>query len=135
MTVDFHTCESDLCATFDIQMTRLTRSTLRFAFDVEVRHGSKFLTNRRVFTMSDAGAPDGIKCDMAGNVYSGCGDGVHVWSPGGVLIGKVVVPGGIANFCFGKSGELFLLNETRFWVVKIAKHVKGALLAGMGLDV
>lgn len=106
----------------------------RFAFDVEVRHGSKFLTNRRVFSMADTGVPDGIKCDRIGNIFSGCGDGVSVWSAGGVLLGKVIVPGGVANFCFGRPGELFLLNETKFWVANIAADVKGALLAGMGVD-
>jgi len=36
------------------------------------------LENRRVFAHCDKGFPDGIKCDTYGNVYSGCGDGVHV---------------------------------------------------------
>jgi len=98
------------------------------------RHGGQFLANRRVFACADTGIPDGIKCDTAGNVYSGCGDGLNVWSPGGTLIGKVLVPGGVANFCFGRSGEIFLLNEKKFWVLKVAQHVKGALLEGMGID-
>ncbi|CAD0096595.1 unnamed protein product [Aureobasidium mustum] len=84
--------------------------------------------------MADTGIPDGIKCDTVGNVYSGCGDGLNVWNAGGTLIGKVLVPGGVANFCFGRSGELFLLNETKFWVANIAPSVKGALLEGMGID-
>lgn len=85
--------------------------------------------------MADTGIPDGIKCDLAGNVYSGCGDGVNVWSPGGILIGKIVIPGGVANFCFARNGELVLLNETRVWVVKVSKGVQGALLKGMGIEV
>ena len=85
--------------------------------------------------MVDTGAPDGIKCDIEGRVYSGCGDGVNIWLPDGTLIGKVIVPGGVANFCFGRSGEMFLLNETKFWVAKIASDVKGALLEGMGVSV
>lgn len=48
------------------------------------------------------GVPDGIKCDIDGNVYSGCGDGINVWSRGGVLLGTTVVEGGVANFCFGR---------------------------------
>lgn len=81
------------------------------------------------------GIPDGIKCDLEGNVYSGCGDGVHVWTPGGNLIGKIKIPCGVANFCFGRRGELFLLNEKRFWVVNISQGVQGALLANMKIDV
>lgn len=87
-----------------------------------------------MFAGADTGVPDGIKCDTAGNVYSGCGDGLNVWNPAGSLLGKVLVPGGIANFCFGRSGELFLLNETKFWVLRVAPHVKGALLEGMSID-
>lgn len=78
-----------------------------------------------MFAMADCGVPDGIKCDLAGHVYSGCGDGVNVWNAGGTLIGKIIVPGGVANFCFGRSGEIFLLNETRLWQVEVAAGVKG----------
>jgi gluconolactonase len=98
----------------------------RYAYDIEERCQSKFLTNRRVFTMADVGVPDGLSCDTAGNVYAACGDGLSVWSPGGVLLGKVLIPGGLANFCFGKEGELFLLNGKKFWVLKVAHTVKGA---------
>jgi gluconolactonase len=98
------------------------------------RSGADFLANRRLFAMADTQIPDGIKCDTVGNVYSGCGDGLNVWTAGGTLIGKILVPGGVANFCFGRSGELFLLNETKFWVAKIAQSVSGALLEGMGID-
>lgn len=78
--------------------------------------------------MCDAGIPDGIKCDMEGNVYSGCGDGVNVWSAGGILLGKIILPGGVANFCFGRRGSMFLLNETKLWRVFLSEHVRGALL-------
>ncbi|CAK7212908.1 hypothetical protein SBRCBS47491_001623 [Sporothrix bragantina] len=100
----------------------------RYAFDVVYYSGEPFLTNRRLFAMADTGIPDGIKCDMAGNVYSGCGDGINVWSPGGVLLGKVLVEGGAANFCFGRDGELFILNETRLWRLQLGPGIKGAIL-------
>lgn len=78
--------------------------------------------------MADTGVPDGIKCDMTGNVYSGCGDGVHIWSPGGVLLGKILIGGGVANLCFGRHGQLFVLNEHRLWRVQLDRNIKGALL-------
>ncbi|KAK1140161.1 hypothetical protein N8T08_010638 [Aspergillus melleus] len=99
-----------------------------YAFDISTYHSSPFLTNRRLFAMTDSGIPDGIKCDLEGNVYSGCGDGIHVWSPGGVLLGRILIDGGVANFCFGREGEIFALNEHRFWRVKLGGHVRGALL-------
>ncbi|CAM1506379.1 Fc.00g060200.m01.CDS01 [Cosmosporella sp. VM-42] len=78
--------------------------------------------------MADTGIPDGTKCDMMGNVYSGCGDGVNVWSSGGVLLGKILVDGGAANFCFGRDGEVFLLNEHWLWRAQLNPDVRGALL-------
>ena len=84
--------------------------------------------------MADTGIPDGIKCDLVGNVYSGCGDGLNVWNASGTLIGKIIIPGGVANFCFGRPGEIFLLNEEKFWVARVHGSVKGALLSNMGID-
>jgi gluconolactonase len=68
-------------------------------------------------------------------IYSGCGDGLNVWSPGGSLIGKVVCPGGVANFCFTKKGEMMLLNETKAWVMTLDNTVQGALLWNMKIEV
>ncbi len=79
--------------------------------------------------MADNGIPDGIKCDTAGNVYSGCGDGVNVWNSDGILIGKILIEGGVANFCFGEPGEMFILNQNKFWVAHLHVTVEGALLA------
>lgn len=52
----------------------------RYVFDIQTLgdEGTWTLANRRVFAHCDKGFPDGIKCDTLGNVYSGCGDGVHV---------------------------------------------------------
>jgi len=51
-----------------------------YVFDIGTlgEPGTWVLQNRRVFAHCDKGFPDGIKCDTQGNVYSGCGDGVHV---------------------------------------------------------
>ncbi|KAK0100670.1 hypothetical protein ONS95_007122 [Cadophora gregata] len=99
-----------------------------YAFDITYYSGQPFLTNRRLFAHAVEGIPDGIKCDMEGNVYSGCGDGVEVWCPGGVLLGIIKVAGGAANFCFGKEGAMYILNETRLWKAQLSKDVRGALL-------
>lgn len=108
--------------------TDLSRASTIYAFDLATYHGQPFLTNRRLFAMADTGIPDGIKCDVHGNVYSGCGDGINIWSAGGVLLGKILVAGGAANFCFGRDGELFILNEHRLWRATLAGSTKGALL-------
>jgi len=105
-----------------------TRASTIYAFRVACIAGELALVERRVFAVADVGVPDGIKCDADGNVYSGCGDGVSVWSPGGVLLAKILVEGGVANFCFGRGGTLYLLNETRVWRATLAEAVRGALL-------
>ncbi|KAI9821167.1 MAG: hypothetical protein M1827_003901 [Pycnora praestabilis] len=104
------------------------RAATIYAYDVTQISGAPFLLNRRVLAFADTGAPDGIKCDVFGNIYCGCGDGVNVWNPAGTLIGKILVEGGIANFCFGREGEIFLLGEHKLWRARLAKGTKGALL-------
>lgn len=78
--------------------------------------------------MADTGIPDGIKNDMSGNVYAGCGDGVNAWDSGGVLLGKILVKNGTSNFSFGKKGEMFIMNEHRLLRAQLSENVKGALL-------
>ena len=51
-------------------------SACSYQFDVDLKTGH-FL-NRRTFAYVDTGIGDGIQLDTKGNVYSGCGDGVHV---------------------------------------------------------
>lgn len=98
-----------------------------YAYDVQYISGSPFLTNKRLFALPEVGIPDGIKVDKAGNVYGGCGDGVNVWSPGGVLLGKFLVAGGSANLVIGE-GEVFLLNEKNLYLAKVEKSTIGAAI-------
>jgi gluconolactonase len=39
-----------------------------------------------------------------------------------------MVPSGVANFCFGRDGEMFLCAETNLWRLQLAPTTKGALL-------
>ncbi|KAF1946516.1 calcium-dependent phosphotriesterase [Clathrospora elynae] len=98
-----------------------TRASTMYAYDIK--------------SAANVGLSDGLSCDTTGNVYAVCGDGLSIWSPGGVLLGKVLVPGGLANFCFGKKGELFLLNDKKFWVLKVVDTIKGAVLNREGARV
>ncbi|PYI07355.1 calcium-dependent phosphotriesterase [Aspergillus sclerotiicarbonarius CBS 121057] len=105
-----------------------TKPSTIYAFDLTTIHGETFLTNHRVFAMADTGIPDGIKTDMNGNVYAGCGDGINVWSPGGVLLGKILIKNGASNFSFGRNGLMFIMNENKLWTAQLSSLVKGALL-------
>lgn len=78
------------------------------------------------------GVPDGIKSDENGNIYSGCGDGVHVWNPEGVLLGKIKAPvGGIGNLVFCGKGRLVFHSGERLYLARIA--ASGLPLATYGL--
>ncbi|KAL4876865.1 hypothetical protein BJY04DRAFT_199366 [Aspergillus karnatakaensis] len=105
-----------------------TRPATIYAYDIATYSSAPFLVNRRVFAFADTGIPDGVKVDTAGNVYSGCGDGVHVWSPAGVLLGKIFFNSTSANLAFGRPGELFALNEYRAWKVSLDRSVEGTIL-------
>ncbi len=109
-------------------MLIFSRAATIYAFDITIVAGGPFLTNRRVFAFAAVGVPDGIKCDVYGNVYSGCGNGVEVWNSAGSLIGRIMVPEGVANFCFGKQGEMFLCAEQKLWRLQMARSTRGALL-------
>ncbi|KAJ7596200.1 D-lactonohydrolase-like protein [Mycena floridula] len=89
-----------------------------YAFDVDpTTHAFK---NRRVLAYSDSGVPDGVQVDTQGNVYAGCGDGVHVWNSQGTLLGKFFLNTTSANMVFAGPGRLVILAETKVFVAHIA---------------
>lgn len=55
--------------------------------------------------------PDNIKCFTNSHVYSGCGDGVNVWSRGGMLSGRSLVERRAANSASAGTMTLSSLNE------------------------
>jgi len=77
------------------------------AFDV--RSNNK-LTKSRVFAEINPGLPDGFRVDTDGNIWTSAGDGIHIYSPSGVMIGKIKTPRTPANLTFGgpKRNWLFI---------------------------
>ena len=84
----------------------------------------------KVFCKIDTGGPDGIRSDDAGRVWSSAGDGVHVFAPDGKLLGKIPVPEGPANLCFG--GEAAHLGGAAAGVLLIRKAQWLERLAWLG---
>ena len=73
------------------------------------------VANGRVFFDAMPGYADGIRCDTEGNVWAGFSggegeDGVAVFAPDGMLIGRILLPERCANVCFGgaKRNRLFM---------------------------
>ena len=84
------------------------------------------LENGREFCIIDAGAPDGIRCDEHGNIWSSAGDGVQVFSPDGKLITRIPVPESPANLCFGGADGRTLFITARTALYSIPTLVRGA---------
>ncbi len=84
------------------------------------------LTNGAVFCEIGNGVPDGIRCDSKGRIWSSAEDGVHIFSPDGSLIGKILVPETPANLCFGgkKNKTLFITARTSLYAIPV--EVAGA---------
>jgi len=83
------------------------------------------LANGAVFVKIDKGAPDGIRCDTAGRVWSSAADGVHIYAPSGELIGKILVPESPANLAFGGSDLKTLYITARKSLYAIQVGVRG----------
>jgi len=77
------------------------------------------LSHDRVFAVIDAGIPDGIRTDMAGNLWSSAADGVHCFAPDGHRLGKILVPEAVANLCFGgpRRNRLFITATSSLYAV------------------
>jgi len=96
------------------------------------------LSNRKVFTdcMVDniKCGPDGIRCDIDGNVWisSNAGrnlgySGVTVWNPDGKLLGRIRLPEACANICFGgpKRNRLFMAASQSIYALYTATQGAG----------
>ena len=70
--------------------------------------GGEKLGKDRVFVdAGPKGTPDGMRCDIDGNLWAGWGmgsaelDGVMIFNPAGETIGRIELPERCANVCFG----------------------------------
>ena len=85
------------------------------------------LANKQVFADMAPGLADGLRCDTDGNLWAGTGwvgegyDGVHIFAPDGVLIGKIHLPEICANICFGgvKRNRLFMAGSQSLYSVYV----------------
>lgn len=82
------------------------------------------LGKSRVFAEINPGLPDGFRCDTQGNIWTSAGDGVHVYSASGVLLGKIRTPKTVANITFGgpKKNWLFIAATDSLHVLYTATN-------------
>jgi len=79
------------------------------------------ITGDRVFAEIDKGLPDGMRVDVAGNLWCSAADGVHCFAPDGTRLGRVLVPEVVANLCFGgfRGTRLFITASTSVYSVAL----------------
>uniref|UniRef100_A0A8H7XM27 SMP-30/Gluconolactonase/LRE-like region domain-containing protein n=1 Tax=Psilocybe cubensis TaxID=181762 RepID=A0A8H7XM27_PSICU len=116
----------------------LTRAVRVVATDFDLCNGIAFSADGKSVFVTDSGAATSISdvdqtrpatmygsplrylIQHRGNVYAGCGDGVHVWSPEGTLLGKFFTGDSVANMQFAGDGRLVLLGGTKIYMARIA---------------
>ena len=78
--------------------------------------------------------PDGVRCDVNGNVWASSNagravgySGVTVWTPEGKLIGRIRLPEICGNVCFGgpKRNRLFMAASQSLYAVYTATQGAG----------
>jgi gluconolactonase len=99
----------------------------------DLADGGRKLVNKRVLIDAGPGTPDGMRCDIDGNLWCGWGmglaelDGVMVFSPAGKPIGRIILPERSANVCFGglKRNRLFMAASQSVYALYV--NTQGAL--------
>ncbi|HEY9657419.1 MAG TPA: SMP-30/gluconolactonase/LRE family protein [Allocoleopsis sp.] len=82
------------------------------------------IINGRVFAVVAPGQPDGLCVDQSGHVFVTAQDGVHIYTPDGTQIGKILVPETCANVTLGgKTGNrLFIAAGHALYAIELKTH-------------
>lgn len=94
-------------------------------FDVEP---DGTISNGRLFAElihDDPGGPDGMKVDVAGNVYCTGPGGVWVTDPKGNHLGRILTPEDCANFAFGGNDMKTMYFTARSSVYRMRLNMPG----------
>ena len=99
------------------------------AYDVE--SDGRTLSNKRVHVDAQNGTPDGMRCDVDGNLWCGWGmgdpelDGVMVFAPEGKPIGRIALPERCSNVCFGGRANSRLFMAASHSVYALYVNISG----------
>ncbi|MFL5807438.1 MAG: SMP-30/gluconolactonase/LRE family protein [Roseiflexaceae bacterium] len=91
------------------------------------------LANGRIFADMDhpqPGSPDGMKVDVAGNVYVTGATGVWVFAPDGAHLGVIVTPERPANCAWGGADRRTLYITAKTSLYRVRVQVPGVAVFG-----
>ena len=96
------------------------------AYDV-AQDGRTLRNGRKLIDAAENGTPDGLRCDIDGNLWCGWGmgldtlDGVMVFTPDGARIGHIRLPERCANLCFGgpRRNRLFMASSQSLYALYV----------------
>jgi gluconolactonase len=85
---------------------------------------SRVFADASRFYQKGDGVPDGLKVDVQGNVFATGPGGVLVYSPDGILLGRILTGVPTANVAFGEDGStLFVTANHR--VLRLRTQTRG----------
>jgi gluconolactonase len=99
----------------------------------DVTDDGRIVNRRTLISASDGGTPDGFRVDEDGNLWCGWGmgkpelDGVMVFDPQGMPIGRIALPERCANLCFGgrRRNRLFMAASQSIYALYV--NTRGAV--------
>jgi gluconolactonase len=89
--------------------------------DGGVRNGTVFFQ----YEGAERGNPDGIKCDVEGNVYCTGPGGIWVHDPQGRVVARLRIPHHPTNFAFGDDDWRSLYVTQLGWVMRTRVNIPG----------
>ncbi len=72
------------------------------------------------------GGPDGLKVDSAGNVWTTGPGGIRIITPGGKVLGQLVLPEVAANLAFAEQGKVAYITASSS-IYKLALRTPGVM--------
>lgn len=97
-----------------------------------VEEGKRLRDSRILIDAGEGGTPDGMRCDVDGNLWCGWGmgtpelDGVMIFNPHGKPIGRIALPERCANVCFGGRDRNRLFMAAGHSLYALYVNVQGA---------
>ena len=130
LVADDFTLPNGLAFSPDESLLYIDDSAQKHVRAFSVRPDGTLANGRILLDMAsdDPGVPDGLKVDLAGNVFCTGPGGVWVCRADGTMLGRIVLPELPANLAWGEDGSvLFITARTSLY--RLETETRGALPA------